>query len=268
MPFIRVRDLTVYYERKGQGPKLFVITGTNGDLRRKPSVLDSPLAEHFDTVAYDQRGLGRTTKPDKPYTMADYADDAAGLMDSLQWKSACVLGVSFGGMVAQEFALRHPEKVERLALACTASGGAGGASYPLHKLQDLAPEERVKLLIGVQDTRRDAAWQAANPEQAQKAVAEMLVRRAPVDPSDPLIAMGMRRQLEARAGHDTFVRLPQLKIPVGLFAGKYDAVAPESTQQAMAAQIKGAITQFFEGGHLFLTQDPAAYPAVAKFLEG
>jgi 3-oxoadipate enol-lactonase len=268
MPFVQVRDIQIHYQLLGQGPKLFVVTGTNGDLRRKPSIFDSLLPSRFTTLAYDQRGLGQSGKPDKPYTMADYADDAAGLMDALGWKSAPVLGISFGGMVAQEFALRHPAKVQRLALACTASGGAGGASYPLHKLADMDPEARVKLLIGVQDTRRNEAWAAANPDQAKAAIADMLVRRAAVDPNDPLIAMGMRRQLEARAGHDTYDRLPQLAIPVGLFAGRYDAVAPENTQRALQKQIKGAGLRFFEGGHLFLSQDPAAYPAVADFLAG
>lgn len=268
MPFVQVRDIQIHYQLQGQGPKLFVITGTNGDLRRKPGIFDSLLPSRFTTLAYDQRGLGQSGKPDKPYSMADYADDAAGLMDAVGWKSARVLGISFGGMVAQEFALRHAEKVERLALACTAPGGAGGASYPLHKLADMDAEARVKLLIGVQDTRRDAAWAAANPEAARKAVAEMLVRRAPVDPADPHIAMGMRRQLEARASHDCYERLPKLAVPVGIFAGRYDAVAPESTQRALQQRIKGASLRFFEGGHLFLSQDPAAYPAVADFLAG
>jgi 3-oxoadipate enol-lactonase len=96
----------------------------------------------------------------------------------------------------------------------------------------------------------------------------MLLRRAAVDPNDPDIAMGMRRQLEARGSHDTYDRLPQLKIPVGIFAGRYDAVAPESTQRALQQQIKGASLRFFEGGHLFLSQDPAAYTMVADFLAG
>ncbi|HYM33171.1 MAG TPA: alpha/beta fold hydrolase [Candidatus Cybelea sp.] len=266
MPTMKVRDIDIYYETKGAGPRLLCITGTNGDLRRKPSVLDSLLAERFQLLAYDQRGLGRTSKPDRPYSMAEYADDAAGLMDALGWTSARVSGISFGGMVAQEFALRHPKKVERLALACTAPGGAGGASFPLHTLGHMSAEDRARLLLGVQDTRRGEAWQKQDPERAKAAVAEMMARRAPVDPGDPLIAMGMRRQLEARAAHDVYARLPALTVPVGIFAGKYDAVAPEAAQHALARQIKGATLRFFDGGHLFLMQDPAAYPAVAEFL--
>jgi 3-oxoadipate enol-lactonase len=268
MPFVERGDIRLFYEQRGQGQRLLVITGTNGDLRRKPSVLDSPLARRFTLVAYDQRGLGQSSKPDRPYQMTDYADDAAQVMDTLGWASARVLGISFGGMVAQEFALRHPQKVERLALCCTAPGGRGGASYPLHELIGLSPQQRAEHLLAVQDTRRDAAWVAADPARAQAALDELMARARPVDPSDPNLALGSRRQLEARRDHDTFDRLPQLKMPVGIFAGRYDGVAKPAAQEAMRRQIPQASLRFFEGGHLFTMQDPAAYPTIGDFLEG
>ncbi|HKW53529.1 MAG TPA: alpha/beta hydrolase [Stellaceae bacterium] len=268
MAFVERGDIRLFYEQRGEGPRLLVITGTNGDLRRKPSVLESPLSRRFTLLAYDQRGLGQSTKPDRAYRMADYADDAAQVMDAVGWPSARVLGISFGGMVAQEFALRHPAKVERLALACTAPGGRGGASYPLHELLGLSPRQRAEHLLAVQDTRRDAAWVAADPARAQAALDELTARARPVDPGDPNMAMGSRRQLEARRDHDTFDRLPQLKMPVGLFAGKYDGVAKPEAQEAMRRQIPGAALRFFEGGHLFTMQDPAAYPAIGDFLAG
>jgi 3-oxoadipate enol-lactonase len=243
-----------------------VITGTNGDLRRKPSVLESPLAKRFTLLAYDQRGLGQSSKPDRPCAMANYADDAARLMDALGWPKARVLGISFGGMVAQEFTLRHPDKVERLALACTSPGGRGGASYPLHEIAHLSPTERARHMLGIQDTRRDAAWIDADPERAERALAELMARGRPIDPNDPHIAQGSCRQLEARRDHDTFERLPRLDMPVGLFAGKYDGVATLAAQEAMQRQIPGASLRLFEGGHLFLMQDPAAYPALGDFL--
>ena len=130
MPHTRVRDLDMYYERAGEGPPLLFISGSGGDLRVRPGAQDGPLKKQFDCLFYDQRGLGQTSKPNAPYTMADYADDAAALMDRFGWNSARVIGVSFGGMVAQEFVLRHPAKVERLVLACTSPGGTGGASGP------------------------------------------------------------------------------------------------------------------------------------------
>ena len=104
-------QMEIYYER-GQdyghsGDPLLFISGTGGDLRNKPNQFDSPLAKVFELIAYDQRGLGQTSKPDGDYTMADYADDAAALLDYLNLERVPVVGVSFGGMVGQEFVLRH-----------------------------------------------------------------------------------------------------------------------------------------------------------------
>jgi len=130
MAMAQLGAIDLYYERTGQGTPLLFISGTGGDLRVKPNVFDGPLSRAFDLLAYDQRGLGRSDKPNVVYSMADYADDAAALLDYVGWGTAKVIGVSFGGMVAQELVLRHPAKVERLVLACTSPGGAGGSSYP------------------------------------------------------------------------------------------------------------------------------------------
>lgn len=105
MPFVAVCDIQMCYDIRGSGPRLLFISGTGGDLRCKPSIFDSPLAALFEILAYDQRGLGQTDRPDIPYTMADYAMDANGLLDAVGWDCCFVMGISFGGMVAQEFAL-------------------------------------------------------------------------------------------------------------------------------------------------------------------
>jgi 3-oxoadipate enol-lactonase len=263
MATARAGDLDIYYERQGEGPPLLFISGTGGDLRAKPNVFDGPLVKRFDVLGYDQRGLGRTSKPDLPYSMADYADDAAALMDAVGWESALVMGASFGGMVAQELVLRHPRRVQRLVLACTSPGGAGGASYPFHQIDDMEREARSRLLIGVSDTRRDAAWAAANPEPY-----ETFVAMGAADPyaDEPGRRMGARRQLEARAGHDTWDRLSQIDCPVMIAAGKYDGVALPQAQHNMASRIPGAELRFFEGGHMFMIQDRAAMPAMMDFL--
>jgi 3-oxoadipate enol-lactonase len=264
MPTAHLGSIDVYYERTGAGEPLLFISGTGGDLRVKPNVFDGPLAKSFDLVGYDQRGLGRTSKPDTAYAMADYADDAAALMDALGWASAKVVGVSFGGMVAQELVLRHPAKVERLVLGCTSPGGAGGASYPFHEIQHLKGEDRARHLIPVSDTRRDAAWAAANPETYAQFVA-----MGAADPyaGEPGREMGARRQLEARAAHDTWARLHQIRCPTLIAAGRYDGVALPETQERMAGRIPGAELQFFDGGHLFMIQDRAALPAMIAFLQ-
>jgi 3-oxoadipate enol-lactonase len=263
MTFAKLDGLDFYFERAGSGAPLLFISGTGGDLRVKPNVMDGPLPKAFDTIAYDQRGLGQTAKPDLVYTMADYADDAARLMDSAGWPQAHVVGVSFGGMVAQEFALRHPKKVKRLVLCCTSPGGEGGASFPFHEIDHMTRDARARHMIPISDTRRDEAWAKANPEQYAQFVA-----MAAADPyaNEPGHAMGARRQLEARAKHDTYDRLSRIDCPVMIAAGRYDGIAPPDRQEKMAARIRGAKLCFFDGGHLFMIQDRTALPAIIAFL--
>lgn len=263
MPTAHVNGLDLYFERAGEGPPLLFISGTGGDLRAKPNVFDGPFAKAFDLLAYDQRGLGRSEKPDRPYSMADYADDAAALMAAQGWDQALVIGVSFGGMVAQELALRHPQRVSRLVLACTSPGGAGGASFPFHEIEHLKGEARARHLTPISDTRRDAAWAQANPE-----LYAQIIEITAADPyaDEPGHVMGARRQLEARAGHDVWDRLPALRVPVLIAAGKYDGIARPETQLNLAMQIRGSTLKFFEGGHMFMIQDRAAIPAMIEFL--
>jgi 3-oxoadipate enol-lactonase len=126
-------------------------------------------------------------------------------------------------------------------------------------------EERARHMIAISDTRRDATWQKANPEQY-----EQFVAFAASDPyaDEPGRAMGYHRQLAARAGLDTYDRLEQIACPVMIAAGRYDGIALPATQEKMAARIKGSRLQFFAGGHLFMIQDRAALPAMIEFLKG
>jgi len=263
MPYAQIDGLNFYYERAGSGPRLLFISGSGSDLRTQPNVFASPLAKVFDLAAYDQRGLGRTDKPDVPYSMAQYGDDAAALLDHLGWEDALVVGVSFGGMVAQELVLRHPGRVTKVVLACTSPGGAGGASYPFHEIEHLKGEARARHMMPISDTRRDAAWAAANPDDYER-----FVEMAAADPfaDEPGRDAGAHRQFEARAKHDTWERLPEITCPVLIAAGRYDGIALPETQERMAARIPGAELRWFEGGHLFMIQDRAAYRAIIEFL--
>jgi 3-oxoadipate enol-lactonase len=264
MPYANVRDVSLYHERAGDGPPLLFISGSGGDLRARPNVMDGPLPKEFDVLAFDQRGLGRSSKPEHPYTMADYADDAAALARGLGRTKTHVVGVSFGGMVALELAIRHPDLVDRLVLACTSPGGGGGSSYPFHEIGHLAPIERARHLVPIADTRRDAAWAAANPEAYGK-----LVELGSTDPfaDEPGRRDGYARQLAARADHDTFDRLPLITSPTLIAAGRFDGIARPQAQHAMAAAIPGARLTFFDGGHLFMIQDRTAIPAMVSFLK-
>jgi 3-oxoadipate enol-lactonase len=174
MAFTQVRDLELYYEIHGDGPPLLNISGTGGDLRRMP-VDRSPLNAHFRTLSYDQRGLGQTSKPDGSCTMADYADDAAALIEAQGWSRCHVMGTSFGGMVALNLAVRHPTLIDRLVLCCTSPGGAL-ASYPLHELDDLDPDEALPVRLRLLDARWDPDSVPPIPDLPQAFYDLMLAR--------------------------------------------------------------------------------------------
>ena len=263
MPYLTVRDIDICFDRAGAGAPLLAISGSRGDLRRKPNLLESPLAKTFDVLAYDQRGLGRTSKPNKAYSMADYADDAAALLDAVGWERVRVVGVSFGGMVSLELVLRHPDRVTKLALCCTSPGGEGGSSYPHHTLQILSADERARVMVSISDTRCNAGWAADNPGKLEE-----LIRKFTDDPfaEEPGYQIGISRLLEARRQHDTWERLAQIRCPVLTCGGWYDGIALPSSQEQMAGRIPGATLRMFEGGHQFLWQDSSAFAEIVRFL--
>src|SRR5262249_17915759 len=121
MPTIDANGIDIYYERSGDGPRTLFLNGSGSTLATS-ALLIAPFAERLEVVAPDQRGLGRPRIPPGPYTMADYAADALAVMDAVGWERFRLVGVSFGGMVAQELAVTAPARVERLALCCTSPG--------------------------------------------------------------------------------------------------------------------------------------------------
>ena len=260
--FLQVNKLRMYVERSGQGDTLLYISGTGGDLRNKPNQFDSPFAKHFNLLCFDQRGLGQTQNPDGEYSMADYAQDAAELLEQTGEDSVRVIGVSFGGMVAQELAIRFPEKIRSLVLACTSSGGPGRPSFPLHELETLPADERIRRNLQISDTRRTDQWIADNPETWRKLVEISRAGRRPDRDED-----GAMKQLNARKTHDTFDRLQVLTMPVLLTGGAYDGIAPPENMQALAQALPHAELRLYEGGHLFFIQDRRAYPEMIQWLQ-
>lgn len=259
---VELGDVTLTYALGGDpdAPPLVYVSGSGSDLRAKPNALDSPLTDHFRVLAYDHRGLGRSSQGPRPPTMGDFAADLLALLDHLGWHRGLAIGVSFGGMVLQEAAIGAPQRFERVVLACTSAGGGGGASYPLHELVGLTPAERRSRWVDALDVRN------ADPER--HAVVRSVIEAMDARRASPEQTPGEIAQLVARADHDTFDRLPALTMPVLIAAGRYDGIAPPSNQEAMASQLPDARIDWFEGGHAFFLEDPRSYPAMIDFLAG
>jgi len=261
MPIVHVNGVDLYHELSGSGPRLLVCNGSGMTLASARPLL-SMLGRDVTLLAYDPRGLGASGPAPGPYTMATCAADALGLLDAVGWDSTRVVGVSFGGMVAQELAVTAPHRVERLALLCTSPGGDGGSSYPLHRLEALDPDARASVRRTLLDDRFDEAWLRTHP--GDRALVTLMDRRDGDD--DPTVVAGRRAQLEARRGHDVWERLHAIDCPTFVGCGRFDPIAPMANSEAMATRIRGAELHAYDGGHAFFAQDPAALIDIRAFL--
>jgi pimeloyl-ACP methyl ester carboxylesterase len=264
MPTIHGNGIDIYYEQKGSGPRLLYFQGSGQTLAKSEVMVDG-FAEQFDVVAADQRGLGQTEIPPGQYEMADYAADAAALLDAVGWDSCRAYGTSFGGMIAQEFAVTYPERVERLALACTSPGG-DFASYPLHKLADLPPEEAKAMGAKLLDGRFTPEYLAEHPDA--QALVDMISAMQGAPSDDPEVRRGEAAQLDARSRLDVLDRLGSITCPTLVAGGRYDHIAPPENSEKIAELIPHAELKLYEGGHIFFLQDPQAVPDIMAFLAG
>lgn len=262
MPIFEKQSLSINYEIFGSGPRVLFFNGSGGSIEGSQLLINA-FARTFQVLVHDQRGLGKTSVPDGPYSMADYAQDAAALLDHVGWQTTHVIGLSFGGMVAQEFGVTYPDRIERLVLMCTSAGGIAGSSYPLHQLAQLPTTERNAALRLLTDTRFTDDWLASHPLDAE-------IMRFQEDRPDTqkskLQIRGEQLQLEARMGHDVANRLHLISAPTLITAGKFDGIAPLANSRAIAERIPHSTLNIYEGGHPFFTQDRQAMRDIRTFL--
>lgn len=232
------------------------MNGTGSDLRNHPNALAWPIAKHFDVLAYDHRCLGRSQQRDENHqpSMVDFAADALALCDAEGLDEFSLLGISFGGMVAQELAIMAGSRLSKLVLCCTSPGGPGRSSYPLH---DLYAQGRTTLdIMEMWDLRA-----ADDPK-----VAAQLAKFFEGPPRPPEPPPGLLKQLEARSHHDTRDRLASISADTLVAYGLHDGVAPPRNSEFLAEHIPRAERAPFEGGHLFFWQDRSAWPTIQNFL--
>ena len=264
MPLIKVNGLKLNYQRIGNGEPMLILGGTGWDLRQRPNPMGSELADQFELVCFDQRGMGQSDKPEGPYSIFDYASDAVALIETLGWKKAHIVGYSFGGMVAQELAIGWPERVNRLVLAATTSGGDGGSSYPIDKLVGLDPYDRAKQGLEIADLRFTKQWQAEHPAEASERLENRIKKQAEYI-SEPGMRDGMMAQLGARSRHNAYDRLGEITAPTLVLAGQFDGQAPMASQKALKNQIPMAEIKILNGSHGFIYEGDAVFAEIAKF---
>lgn len=266
MDLIKANSLEFMVDSAGAGAPLLFIGGTGGDLRRKPNGLDSILSSKFEVVLFDQRGMGQSAKPDGPYSILDYAEDALAIMAVFGWPSAHIAGFSFGGMVAQEMAIRFPDQVRSLTLIATTAGGAGGSSYPVHELNHLAPYEGARKGLEIADKSFTKRWQNAHPVEANARIEASIATQAEYI-NEPGAKTGLAAQLNARSLHDTYDRLPQISAPTLVLAGLLDGQAPMDAQQKMADRIPGCTFKTVDGSHGAIFKTDQIYRHIVQHIQ-
>lgn len=252
MPLARVGEIELDYERTGSGPPLLAIMGMSGTSLHWGEPFLSAVREHFEVIAYDHRGVGVSSRVEGQLTIAQMAEDAAGLLGALELDAAHILGISMGGMVAQELALAHPDRVRTLMLGCTYCGGEGSVLASPEVMRPLTEA----MMSGDRQRALRASWEVnVSPAMAddQEAYARFLAIAAQRAVAVPVIMA----QMQAIAGHDTNARLSQLKMPTLVIHGTADQLLPVQNGRLIASRIPGSKLEIFDGvGHLFFWERP------------
>jgi 3-oxoadipate enol-lactonase len=252
MPVVRAGEVELDYERSGSGPPLLLIMGMSGTALHWGEPFLELLREDFEVVVYDHRGVGRSTPLDGPVTIAQMAGDAAALLDALQLDSVHVLGISMGGMIAQERALAHPERVRTLALGCTWAGGPTATQRSPEVLQRLTEA----MLSGDRERALRAGWEAiVSPAMAADDAAYAAFRR--IAEQRAVTVPVIMAQLQAGMALDTADRLGELAMPTLVIHGTEDEMLDVANGRLIASRVPGSQLEILEGiGHMFFWERP------------
>jgi len=251
MPQARVRDVNLHFDESGKGDPVLMIMGLGASSAAWDPELVADLAKSFRVVTFDNRGTGQSDKPDIPYSIEMFADDAAGLLEHLQIPAAHIFGVSMGGMIAQEFALRHPRQAHTVTLGCTTAGGTNSVPPPPESLKVLtAPREGV---APEEIIRR--GWPLSYTPEYIRDHRDKLEAAIPRLLKHPTPPFAFQRQLEGTYTLKTWDRLPQIKAPTLVITGAKDVLIPAKNSELIAARIPGAKLHLIaNAGHGFMSE--------------
>jgi pimeloyl-ACP methyl ester carboxylesterase len=257
MPKVTVNGIALNYVETGSGDPLVLIMGFGGD--HLAWAFQTPaFAERFRVIAFDNRGAGQSDVPDVPYTTRMMADDTVGLLDALGIDRAHVLGVSMGGMIAQEVALNHPERVRSLQLHCT-------LARPDRYLTALMESWRtVRTRVSAEEWLRFVApWLFAPGTYAERPeFVETVIQTGLANPN-PFTLTGFLRQGDAVRSHDTLDRLGKVRHPTLVSVAADDILVPPRFARALAAAVPGAELRVLDGaGHCYFWERADAFNAM------
>jgi 3-oxoadipate enol-lactonase len=252
VPKLSLPGTELNYERAGEGEPLLLIQGMTANHLAWGRPFSSLLEQSFDVIAFDNRGMGLSSPVADPFSIAEMAADTAALLEALEIESAHVLGISMGGMIAQELALAHPERLRSLTIGCSYCGGPGS--------QLMDPADFQGLVEAMSSGDQDRVFRAMyelnlspgfRAEEARYAEFAAMAAALPA----PRETIGF--QLQAITAHDTSARLPNLSVPTLVVHGTVDRVLGYPNGPLIASLIPSARLETYEdGGHLFWWEQP------------
>jgi pimeloyl-ACP methyl ester carboxylesterase len=263
VPKVKVNDIQMCYEVRGEGFPLVMIMGLSGNMDWWDPRMIQGLSKNFKTVVFDNRGAGRTDVSDREYSIKLFADDTVGLMDALGISRAHVLGISMGGMIAQELVLNYPEKVEKLVLCSTMCGGAESVQASPEVLgaltgdvSGLSGEEMAKMMVPLCFTKD---FVDSNPDFMELVARQVL--KAPIS-NEAFV-----RQLGAVMQFQTYDRLCNVEKPTLVLCGRKDILIPPENGPILAKAIpKAKLVQLGKSAHGLAEDMEEATKAITEFL--
>lgn len=251
MPRVDAGGSELNYERSGGGEPLLLIQGMSATHLAWGRAFLEPLERSFECIVFDNRGMGLSGPAQMPFTTADMAGDVAGLLDALELESAHVLGISMGGMIAQELALAHPTRIRTLTLGATWCGGPEGTLMTDEDLRMLG----AAMASGDREQVHRAMWEInLSPDfRAEKSNYEAFREMATElkAPKDVIF-----EQMRACAGHNTSTRLSRISVPTQAIHGTADRIIGVNNG-VQIGRLLGIEPQLMDGvGHMFWWEQP------------
>ena len=267
MPKTQTNGIELYYETRGEGQPLVLISGLGYSLWQWHRMVPF-LAEHFRVLTFDNRGVGQSDKPVGPYTAQMLAADTVGLLDALNIEKAIIMGHSMGGFIAQAMALDFPQRVDKLILCSTNFGGPHHVPVTpeaMKVLTDVTSDALTRFKNGLA-VSTEPGWADRNPETIKEWIEWRVAN--PIEPAlyQAQLAIGLGLLSEAAAFEN---QLPHLNVPTLILFGAHDKVVPPENAALLSKQIANSqVVIFPDAGHFFPIEIPeAASHAVIEFVK-
>jgi len=259
MPYAVNNGTKIYWEEHGTGEPLLLIMGLGFSLDMWMRA--TPLfAEHYRTIVFDNRGVGRSDVPPGPYSIPDMARDAAAVLDAAGVGGAHVFGVSMGGLIAQELTLQFPSRVRSLVLGCTFCGGPKsvqaepGVLAALMSITTMPPDQAFDAVVPI-------LFDKGTPRERIDETREMRLQHYPT-------REGFLAQVMAIGAYQSCDRISRITAPTLVIHGDVDVLVPPQNATVLAQSIPGAkLVMIPNGAHVFLTDQPEqSFEAILSFL--